>query len=186
MMTVAQHVLPVYRDEAMQRFEKVGPQVAQDALGRLEKLPEENGQMLRDRLKLALDAAVVKVQPDMRKTFPTLTDDKKAQILQEEFAARVEKQNGLLAKHITDIYDNQLKAMRDVLDKFDIPTEASARERMAREREFLHELVDVMMDSDVSFAGVSPAPPGPSTMPTASAAPVSAAVDATAQPAAAH
>jgi hypothetical protein len=183
MMTVAQHILPVYRDEAMKRFEKVGPEVAQDALGRLQKLPEENGKMLRERLKVALDGAVAKVQPDIRKTFPSLTDDKKMQILQEEFAGRIDKQNQQLATHITGIYDTQLKSMREVLDKFDVPTDMSARERMAREREFLHALVDVMMDSDVSFAGVSPSPaaPSPTTMPTAMAAPITTATQSPVQ-----
>jgi hypothetical protein len=174
MMTVAEHVLPVYRDEAMKRFQKVGPEVAQDALNRLQKLPEDNGRMLHDRLVVALNNSVEAVRPDLNKTFPTLTNDKKAEILQEEFAARVGKQNDLIAKRISEIYDTQLKTMRDVLDKFDVPTDTSARERVAREREFLHALVDVMMDSDVSFAGVSPeaAPARPTTMPTAMAAPI--------------
>jgi hypothetical protein len=178
-MMVSEHVLPVYRDEAMKRFEKVGPEVASDALGRLQKLPEENGKMLQDRLKVALDGAITQIRPDMNKTFPTLADDKKMQILQEEFTGRVDKQNELLAKHITGIYDGQLKSMKDVLDKFDIPSDTNERQRVAREREFLHALVDVMMDSDMTFSGAPAAPPAPkpTTMPTASAAPVSTAVE---------
>lgn len=176
-MLVAQHVLPVYRDEAMKRFEKVGPEVASDAMGRLQKLPEENGQMLQERLKGALDGAIAKVRPDMNKTFPSISDDKKTEILAEEFTARVDKQNAELAKHITGVYDQQLRTMKDVLDKFDIPTDENGRQKVAREREFLHALVDVMMDSDLSFAGVSKEPPAPrpTTMPTAMATPNSAA-----------
>ena len=176
-MLVAQHVLPVYRDEAMKKFETVGPKVASDALDRLQKLPEENGQMLQERLKGALDGAIAKVRPDMNKTFPSISDDKKTQILAEEFTARVDKQNQQLAKHITGVYDQQLRSMRDVLEKFDIPTDDNGRQKVAREREFLHALVDVMMDSDLSFAGVSQEPPAarPTTMPTAMATPNSAA-----------
>ena len=167
-MTVAQQVLPVYRDEATKRFEEVGPQIAKDALDKLQKLPEDNGKMLQDRLKVALDGAIAQVQPDLRKTYPSLTDDKKTQIIQQEFLAQVQKQNDVLARHLTDVYDGQLKTMRDVLEKFDVPSDTNWQQRMAREREFLHALVDVMMDSDVKFAGVSNAPA--STMPTASAA----------------
>ncbi|HSZ59410.1 MAG TPA: hypothetical protein VK797_27450 [Tepidisphaeraceae bacterium] len=187
MMTVTEHVLPVYRDEAMKRFQKVGPEVAHDAMDRLQKLPEDNGNMLQERLKVALAAAVAKVQPDMNKTFPTLTNEKKTAILEEEFTARVQKQNDQIARHITSVYETQLKEMRDVLDKFDVPTDLSARERVTREREFLHALVDVMMDSDVSFAGVSPMPASgtPTTMPTAMASPMTATVQTPSQ-AAAH
>lgn len=167
-MTVAQHVLPVYRDEATRRFEEVGPQIAKDALDKLQKLPEDNGKMLQERLKQALDGAIAQVQPDLRKTYPSLSDDKKTQIIQQEFTAQVQKQNDVLAKHLNEVYDGQLKTMREVLDKFDVPNDVNWQQRMAREREFLHALVDVMMDSDVKFAGVSNPPA--STMPTASAA----------------
>src|ERR1700722_11941004 len=40
-MAVAQHTLPIYREQVTQRFQKVGPEVARDALNRLQKLPQE-------------------------------------------------------------------------------------------------------------------------------------------------
>jgi len=168
LLVVAQHTMPIYRDRAMQRFQQAGPEVARDALDRLQKLPEDNGRELNAHLQIAFEVARAKLEPDIQKSFPSLSTDQKAQILHGAFLGAIHKENEGVAKHVTDITERELKSMRDVLEKFDVPAVTSERARRDREREFLHALVDVMMDGEVTFRG------GAATRPatTAPSAPV--------------
>ena len=163
-MAVAQHTLPIYREQVTQRFQKVGPEVARDALARLQKLPQENGDELNKHLRSAFDVALSRIEPDMKKAYPMLSQEQQASILQRSFQGVIDAENADIAHHVNDLAENELKTMHEVLDKFDVPSEASLMSHPAREREFLHALVDVMMDSEFTFK--SPAAPGsPSTRP---------------------
>jgi hypothetical protein len=162
LVSVAQHTFPVYKEEATKTFQKTGPQVARDALERLQRLPEENGQELNKHLQIAFEVAVSRVEPDMKSAFPSLSDEQKTSILHQEFLGAVSKENDDIAKHITEISENELKTMKQVLQKFDVPSETSDEGRRTREREFLHALVDVMMDGEFTLK----TPPAPTTRPT--------------------
>lgn len=151
LVTVARNTLPVYREQATQRFQKVGPEVAHDALDRLEKLPEENGQELNKHLQIAFEAALSRVEPDMKSAFPSLSDEQKASLLHSYFVSAIHKENEAIAKHVNEMADNELRQMKQVLDKFDVPSETTPAARRAREREFLHALVDVMMDGEFTL-----------------------------------
>lgn len=168
LLTVAQHTVPVYRDRAMQRFEQAGPEVARDALDRLQKLPEDNGRELNARLQASFEVALARLEPDLQKSFPSLSSEQKAQVLHGAFVAAVHRENEAVAKHVIEITERELKSMREVLEKFDIPAETTERGRRDREREFLHALVDVMMDGEVAFrGGGAPATRPATTMPSA-------------------
>jgi hypothetical protein len=151
LVAVAQHTLPVYREEATKRFQKVGPEVARDALDRLQKLPEENGQELNKQLQVAFELALSRVEPDMKSAFPSLSDEQKVSIIHAQFLSAIVKENEEIAHHVTEISDNEMKRMKQVLEKFDVPSETSPAARRAREREFLHALVDVMMDGEFTL-----------------------------------
>ena len=159
LVTVARNTLPVYREQATQRFQKVGPEVARDALDRLQKLPEENGQELNKHLQIAFEAALSRVEPDMKSAFPSLSDEQKASLLHSYFVSAIHKENEAIAKHVNEMADNELRQMKQVLDKFDVPSETTPAARRAREREFLHALVDVMMDGEFTLK------PPPTTKP---------------------
>ena len=161
---VAQNVMPVYREQAQERFQKVGPDVARDALDRLQKLPQENGEELNKHLQIAFEAALARVEPDMKNAFPTLSDEQKMSILHSYFVSAIHKENESIAKHVNEIADNELKQMKQVLDKFDVPSETSPAAHRARQREFLHALVDVMMDGE--FTLKTPPPTKPASVAT--------------------
>ena len=150
-VTVAKNTLPVYRQQATERFQKVGPEVARDALDRLQKLPEENGQELNKHLQIAFEAALTRVEPDMKTAFPSLSDEQKASIIHSYFMGSIHKENETIAKHVNEVAENELKQMRQILEKFDVPSETTPTARRAREREFLHALVDVMMDGEFTL-----------------------------------
>jgi len=163
-MAIAQHTLPIYREQVTERFRKVGPEVARDALDRLQKLPQENGEELNKHLQSAFEVALSRIEPDMKKAFPTLSQEQQATILHERFQGVIAAGNDEIAHHVNELAENELKTMHQVLDKFDVPSEASLMSHQAREREFLHALVDVMLDSEFTFK--TPAAPGsPSTRP---------------------
>jgi len=151
LVTVAKNTLPVYREQAQARFAKVGPEVAHDALDRLQKLPEENGQELNKHLQIAFEAALSRVEPDMKSAFPSLSDEQKASIIHSHFMGAIHKENETLAKHVNEIAENELKQMRQILEKFDVPSDTNPATRRAREREFLHALIDVMMDGEFTL-----------------------------------
>ncbi len=160
LVRVAQHALPVYREQALKRFQVAGPAVAKDAMGRLEKLPEENGAEMRDRLDAAFAKAMTRLAPDIKGTYPSLSDERKTEIMKSEFQKLIDAQNEQVAQHVTDIYVKEQESTRTVLDKFDIPGDVGKMSASARQREFLHALVDVIMDGDVSVDLSTLGPPG--------------------------
>jgi hypothetical protein len=175
-LAVAQNVYPIYRDQATERFHKVGPEVAKDAVDRLQKFPHENGEELNSRLKIAFDKALSRVEPDLKKSFPMLTEEQQTKILHERFVGAIDKENDEVGHHVNEMAENEMNNMQQILKKFDLPADASDAASRTREREFLHALVDVMMDGEMTFK----APPAPSTRPAspppaqqASAAPTS-------------
>jgi hypothetical protein len=92
-----------------------------------------------------------------------LTQEQQAALMHERFLSVIDQENHDIHRHVNELANNELKTMHQVLDKFDVPSEASLMNHQAREREFLHALVDVMMDSEFTFK--SPAPSSPSTRP---------------------
>lgn len=156
MIAVAQDTMPVYRQLLMQRFETVGPDVARDAVDRLQKLPLENGKELNDQLHQAFDSALTKLQPELRRMYPKLSDATRDRILQQRFTARIAARDAAVAQRITEISNQQVASIRDVLQRFDVPAESSLQSRNVREREFLHALVDVIMDGQV-MSNLAPA-----------------------------
>ena len=170
LQTVAEHTLPIYRTAATERFQKVGPEVARDALARLEKLPEENGEELNAQLKTAFKNALDRLEPDIKKAFPTLSNEQRVSILHDEFLGAIDKENDAIAHHVNSMADSELQNMKQVLEKFDVPSDTSPAARREREREFLHALVDVMMDSDTTLQPVRVSPTTQPAMKTASAA----------------
>ena len=171
LQTVVKDTLPIYRTQATERFQKVGPEVARDALSRLEKLPHENGEELNRQLQVALQGALTRLDPDVKKSFPSLSDEQRASILHQEFLGAVDKENEAIAHHLDGMADGELQNMKQVLEKFDVPADTSPTARKSREREFLHALVDVMMDSDETLKpNAAGSPTTQPAMKTASAA----------------
>jgi len=163
LVQVSEHELPVYRQLALARFQVAGPVVAREAMARLEKLPEENGEEMQKRLDAAFAKAMTRLEPDIENTYPTVSDDRKREIMQSEFQKLIDEQNEGVARHITDIYVKEQESTRTVLDKFDIPGDAGKLSPTARQREFLHALVDVLMDGDFKMDLSTIGPPAAGT-----------------------
>lgn len=179
LVRVTQHVLPVYREKALARFQVAGPAVAKEAMARLEKLPEENAQEMHGRLDSAFSKAIGRLGPDIQATYPSLSDERKTAIMKAEFKTLIDAQNESVAKHVTEVYVKEQESTRAILDKFDIPGDAGKMKPSARQRELLHALVDVIMDGDVSVdlsaiggSGQAASTPAPDTDLTVLAKPI--------------
>lgn len=164
--TVLQNVEPVYRQEASRRLQASGPLIAKDAMARFESLPEDTGNEMMRKLQVAFQTAIDSVEPDIKKTYPSLSNERKMKILQDEFHFQIQKQNDALAKKVTAISEHEKASMLNALDKFGVtaPTKVKISSR-DREREFLHTLVDVLMDTDLEADLSIPTAEPPATQP---------------------
>jgi hypothetical protein len=167
LVRVSEHAMPVYREQAMARLQVAGPAIAREAMAKLEKLPEENGEEMQKRLDNAFAKAMTRLEPDIRSTYPTLSDEQKNQIMRSEFKQLIDEQNEAVAMHITDIYVKEQESTRTVLDKFDIPGDVGKMSATARQRELLHALVDVIMDGDIKLDLSTIGPPAKTASSTA-------------------
>lgn len=153
---VAKDVIPVYRDQAVARFREVGPEVAQQAVERLKTLPNDASKQIEDQVKASRDRVLERIEPELAKRYPSLTDDKKKELLATYFHEKVGAENEQLAAKLNAIHTSESVRMTGVLEKFSIGAEPPATRPRERERQFLHALVDVLMDSDLGASITTP------------------------------
>jgi hypothetical protein len=120
------NALPTYRKLAAERFEQVRPALAARARARLEKVPDETGHLLGEALHTAFDSALKRIEPDVKRTFPSLTDAQKRDLLNVYFHDAIEARNKELASYIEKLYTNELLTMHAALDKFELPRDDAA------------------------------------------------------------
>jgi hypothetical protein len=186
---VARDVIPVYREQAVARFRQVGPEVATEAIHRLKALPETSSRKLEEQLTASHSRVLARIEPEIATRYPSLSEARKRELLASYFHDRIDAENKQLASKMESMHISEAIRVQAVLDKFGVADEPSARPG-EREREFLHALVDVMMDSNLTDPLTMPAPaanarpviaaetiiaphapaiPGPSTQPAAAA-----------------
>ncbi len=138
----ATNALPVYKQLATERYEKVRGELAHKSLDRVYRIPEETGTQMSDQLHLSFEKALKKVEPDLKKAFPSLTNQQKQDILNVYFNDAIEARNKEIATHITNIYSAELVKVHNAFDSFDVPTNDNPWTTPTKlHRDFLHTLL---------------------------------------------
>ena len=146
-VSTGRDVLPAYKDAMMQVLHARGPAAAQAAVAQLKALPEQSGQEFQDKVKVAFDAAVRKIEPEFRAAYPKVSDERRQQIMATFVADQITKQNQRIASRVDQLYTNDLDHMQDVLQKYDLPdADPGPAGQQATERQFLHTMVALLDD----------------------------------------
>jgi hypothetical protein len=157
---VARDVMPVYRDLAVERFKAVGPEVAQTAMDRLKTLPADASKQIETQVQASRERVLARIEPEMAQRYPSLTDARKKELLATYFHDKVDVENEQLASKMNAIRTSESIRMDAVLEKFGVGDEPPPTQPRERERQFLHALVDVLMDSDLGAPIAPPAAQG--------------------------
>lgn len=147
---------PVYRDLAVEQYEKIRPELTAKAMARLDGVPDRAGHMMSEQLDASFAKVLKRIEPEVQKTFPALTDSQKQQILADYFHDGIAVRNQAIASHIERMYTNELIAVHSALEKFDVPgaDEAAAPEQL--QRDFLRSLL-ALADYELANDGAAPA-----------------------------
>lgn len=138
----AVNALPTYRKLAAERFREVHPALAARARARLEKVPDETGHLMSEALRSAFDGALKRIEPDVKRTFPSLTDAQKQDLLNVYFHDAVAARDKELAAYIEKVYTNELLTMHAALDKFELPRDDAAGPTADKaQRDLLHTML---------------------------------------------
>ena len=100
---------------------------------------------------------LARIEPEIATRYPSLSDARKRELLASYFHERIDAENKQLATKMESMHTSEAIRVQAVLEKFGVGEEPPARPG-EREREFLHALVDVMMDSDLTDPIILPAP----------------------------
>jgi hypothetical protein len=160
----ATNALPVYKALATDRYEKVRTDLSRKALDRLYKIPEETGSQMSDRLHLSFDKALKRVEPDIKKAFPSLTDAQKQDILNVYFNDAIDARNKEIASHITNIYTAELVKVHNAFNSFDVPSDDNSGDPGRIHKDFLHTLL-VLADYELLNDDILTVGTGASAMP---------------------
>jgi hypothetical protein len=150
LLKAGQNALPTYRELAMRKLKSDGPAIAADALRQLKTLPDDVCDEMQPRLRHAFDSAIARLAPDIRNACPTLADDQKRSVLEVDLYDRIDADNLVIAKRMVSIEDREKAQMLDILSRFDTPRIPEGTRDPARQRVFLHSLVDVLLDTNYS------------------------------------
>jgi hypothetical protein len=115
--------------------------------------------MMSERVAASFDKVLKRVEPELRQTFPSLTDEQKRQVLADYFHEGIQERNQAIASHIEKMYTNELIAVHSALDKFDVPEASAAADPGRLQRDFLRSLLAVA-DYELANAGDVSAPVG--------------------------
>ena len=137
--------------------------------------------MLQDRLQTTFADVLQKIEPDFKKAFPNLSDEKRQQMVQAFLADQIDMQNKRIADHITQLGTNDLIKVQGALESFDLPpADSRPVDDDQLEHSVLHSMVMLLDDQlDATYgkttaddlaapAGMRMGMPGmmPSTQPT--------------------
>lgn len=153
----AVNALPVYRDLAVERYEKLRPQLAERALIRLDQVPERTGRLMSERLDASFARVLQRIEPELRATFPSLTDEQRRDLLTVYFMDGIAERNQAIASHIEGLYTNELIDAHAALEKLDLPAADETLDPDQMQRDFLRSLL-VLADYELSQGAPSPAP----------------------------
>ncbi len=154
-MESGRNAMPTYREEIAKTMRERGPELAIEAKKQLDKLPDQTGKLLEDRLNATFNKVIHQIEPRLQKDFPNMTEEERHLMIQAFVAQQIEAQNKQVADHINQLYTNDLIQMHQVLLKFKLPADANIDESEL-ERKFLHTMV-MLLDDQVDAAYAVPA-----------------------------
>jgi hypothetical protein len=161
------NALPVYRQLAVERYQKIQPELAAKALARLDRVPHDTGRLMSERIDASFAKVLKRIEPEVTRTFPSLTDQQKRDILAHSFQEGIAERNKAIASHIESIYVNELSAVHTALDNFQVPDaheDPAAHDADRLQRDFLHSLL-VLADYELMSGDNKPAAPAVVTRP---------------------
>jgi hypothetical protein len=138
---VADEAMPVYRKMAAERYAVLRESLGAKAKERLQKLPEDGNNLLKEKLQIAMEGALKKIEPEVTGTFPALTDPKQRDVLIHDFLAAAEEKNKTIAAKIDKLRVDELGRVKSVMDKFALPPDEMA----AKDEEAGKELIRTML-----------------------------------------
>lgn len=113
---------PRYRAEGEKRLREVGPEVAAAFRDEFQDLPTEAGQEMTSQLQETLQRVVAKVEPDLRKRFPSLTEERIARMLEEFRDKHVADQTERLRQKLDTAAVTEGAEVMHILQKFNAPS----------------------------------------------------------------
>jgi hypothetical protein len=132
---------PKYRDEALNRFRSSGPQIAMAFRDELKDIPQHAGEEMTTQLRATIDRAMKKVEPDVRKRFPNLTEEKIRSMLEEWRDTEIAAQTKRLTDKIHADTIAEGSQILPILEKFRAP-QAGDQDPNLLKIEFVEALLD--------------------------------------------
>jgi hypothetical protein len=195
LVRAVQSAVPTYRELAVRRLRDVGPEIAAAAHARMQRLPQEQGDELEQRLNKSIANVLGRVEQDVARDFPQLTDEQRKNAIAEFHQARIEQANKALASQVDTLVTKELVRFNQVVERFGVEKVAANADPDTLEREFLHSAIMLMDDHVMSdeggvylpaLAAAMPPATQPTTQPAGgepAAVPAGGGVPATATPA---
>lgn len=119
-------VAPVYQQLAAERYAKVRDSLGATAVIRFKSLPEQGGKLMATKLSASFDRVLAKIEPELKATFPSLTDAQRRDLLVDYFARTIEEKNKEIALKVDAVRVNELSRVNAVLEKFQLPPDEMA------------------------------------------------------------
>lgn len=154
---VATEAAPVYQKLAAERFQAVRNNLGAKAVIRLQALPEEAGKLMATRLHDTFDRVLARIGPDLKATFPALTDEQRRDVVIDHFLRTIDDRNRHLAGKIDTIVVNESAKVHAILEKFELPPDTLAGSDEELHREFVRTLL-VLAEQELADSGRA-APP---------------------------
>ena len=112
---------PRFQQVAVERLQAVGPDIATAFRQEFQNLPKEAGDEMAAKLQQVIDRVSKQVEPDLRKRFPTLTEERIAAMLTEFRDTHVRAQTERLMTKIQQDTIAEGSRIQSILDKFKAP-----------------------------------------------------------------
>lgn len=126
LQSVYMEAAPVYQSLAAERYQRVRDNLGTKALIRLQKLPEDGGKLMAEKLNTVFERVLKKIEPDLKATFPSLTDDQRRDLLVVHFNDVIEQHNKAIAARVDKIRTDEMGRLAAILNKFKLPPDEAA------------------------------------------------------------
>ena len=113
---------PTYREEAMQRLQKITPMLQEQAQAELEAMPDKIRESLEGRVESLLEEIEEEATARMKKDFAFLNDEEKVERLTNHLVEELHTASEGIEKKLTKVHDEESQRLAQTLERFDIPS----------------------------------------------------------------
>lgn len=138
---VVQEVAPIYREQATKKYESIRANLGKKVNERFTALPDQAEKVLGDQLRSTFDRVLKNLEPELKAAFPTLSDDKRQDLVVNHFHEAIAAKNEALSAKIDAIRTSETVKVKNLLDSFALPPDSA----MARDGEIERELERVLL-----------------------------------------